>query len=243
MLNFIVGEDNEKISLRTKQIIESYMMNYDKEYKIELFKDYGKNFKKYAKSANGFKVFFLDIKTQEGSGLDAARYIREELDDWNSIIVIITSYTEYKYEALGNRLFLLDFISKFEDCEARIKDCLKIILKNYDNREDSLSFIYNHVMKKIEYRNIVFIEKEQDSKRCIINSTYGNHYINDTLNNVYTKLDSRFLKVNRSLIVNTDFIDEFDMKTNKLIFTNGNYTHLVSKNGRKELLKYVGDNR
>ena len=113
MLNFIIGEDNTKFSARTKQIIENFMMNYDIEYHMDCFLNYGKDFKKAAKAESGFKIYFLDIKTDEGSGLDAARMIREELDDWVSIIVIITSYTEYKYEALGNRLYLLDFISKF----------------------------------------------------------------------------------------------------------------------------------
>ena len=240
MLNFIIGEDNTKFSARTKQIIENFMMNYDIEYHMDCFPNYGKDFKKAAKAESGFKIYFLDIKTDEGSGLDAARMIREELDDWVSIIVIITSYTEYKYEALGNRLYLLDFISKFDDCEKRIKECLEIALKNYDNRHKSLSFSYNHIIKKIEYRNIVYIEKEQESKRCIINTTYGDHLINDTLNNVYAKLDKRFIKVNRSLIVNSDFIREYDVKNNKIIFSNGTYTHLISKTGRKELMKYVG---
>ena len=240
MLNFIIGEDNTKFSARTKQIIENFMMNYDIEYEVKCFENYGKSFKAAAKKENGFKIYFLDIKTEEGSGLDAARMIREELDDWVSIIVVITSYTEYKYEALGNRLYLLDFISKFDDCEKRIKECLNIALKNYDNRQKSLNFTYNHILKKIEYRNIISIEKEQDSKRCIINTTYGDHFINETLNNVYAKLDSRFLKVNRSLIVNSDFIRTYDAKGNKLVFSNGTYTHLISKTGRKELMKYVG---
>lgn len=240
MLNFIIGEDNIDFSKKTKKIIENFMMNYDIEYSIKSFVDYGASFKKAAVANSGFKIYLLDIKTHKGSGLDAARMIREELDDWVSIIIVITSYTEYKYEALGNRLYLLDFISKFDDCEKRIKDCLMIALKNYNNRHKSLTFSYNHVIKKVEYRNIVFIEKEQDSKRCIINTTYGEIYINETLNNVYEKLDKRFVKVNRSLIINIDFIREYNLKDNKITFSNGSYTHLVSKNGRKEIMKYVG---
>ena len=242
MLNFIIVEDNEKFALRNKQIIDNFMMNFDTEYSTSVFNNYGSDFKKCATEDKDFKVYFLDIRTEEGSGLDAARYIREELDDWSSIIVIITSYTEYKYEALGNRLYLLDFISKFDDCEKRINQCLKIVLKNYDNRQKTLNYTYNHVLKKIEYRNIIYIEKEQDTKRCIINTTYGEQYINDTLNNVYNMLDNRFLKVNRSLIINTDFIREYELKSNKIIFSNGTYTHLVSKKGRKELIEYVRSN-
>ena len=240
MLNFIIGEDNTKFSARTVQIIDSFMMNYDIEYKAQCFENYGKDFMKAARESGGFKIYILDLKTEKGSGLDAARMIREELDDWVSIIIVVTSYTEYKYEALGNRLYLLDFISKFDDCEKRIKECLEIALKNYDNRHKALSFSYSHIMKKIEYRNIVNIEKEQDSKRCIINTTYGEHYMNETLNNIYAQLDERFIKVNRSLIVNSDFIREYDAKSNKISFSNGTYTHLISKSGRKELMKYVG---
>ena len=198
------------------------MMNYDQKYKIFHFEGYDDSFEEFVKKEMGFKIYFLDIKTKCKSGLDAARIIREKYDDWVSIIVVVTSHEEYRYEALGNRLYLMDFINK---------------LNGYNKRHKALSFEYNHIFHKIEFRDIVNIEKEQDSKRCIIRTTYGTIYMPGTLNDIISKLDDRFLKVHRSLIVNKDKIVKYNPKLNKLEFNDGSFTHLISRRKKKELMK------
>ena len=100
MVNFIVCEDEKVLRNETKDIIDSLMMNYDIDYKINEFDGYNNKFEEIVKKDTGFKIYLLDIKTKKGSGIDAARIIREQYDDWNSVIILITSYSEYKYEAL-----------------------------------------------------------------------------------------------------------------------------------------------
>ncbi len=242
MLNFVVCDDEKEFRSMIIQEIEKFMMNYDIDYKVYEFETYDKEFEKVAKADLGFKVYFFDIKTKSGSGLDAARFIREELDDWTSIIVIITAFAEYRYEALSNRLYLLDFISKFDNCKSKIRGALKIAYKNYNSREKCLSYEYNYMLYKIELKNIIFIEKEQDSKRCIITTTYGTFKAPFTLSGISKNLDKRFLKVHKSLILNVDKISTYNIKENEILFVNGMSTNLVSRSGRKELINYVTNN-
>lgn len=91
MLNFIICDDERNFRNIINKEIENFMMNYDTDYKIYQFTNYDSKFEKLAQEDIGFKVYFLDIKTNVSSGLDAARYIREELDDWNSLIIIVTA--------------------------------------------------------------------------------------------------------------------------------------------------------
>ena len=242
MLNFVVCDDEKEFREVIIKEIEKFMMNYDVNYEVYQFETYDEKFEKVARSDLGFKVYFFDIKTKNGSGLDAARFIREELEDWNSIIVIVTAFAEYRYEALSNRLYLLDFISKFDNCKAKIKEILKIIYKNYNSREKCLSYEYNYTFYKIELKNIIFIEKEQDSKRCIIYTTYGTFKAPFTLVSIAKQLDKRFLKVHKSLILNTDKISTYNTKENEVVFSNGMSTNLISRSGRKELINYVANN-
>lgn len=58
-----------------------------------------------------------------------------------------------------------------------------------------------------------------------------------TLNDIISKLDDRFLKVHRSLIVNKDKIVKYNPKLNKLEFNDGSFTHLISRRKKKELMK------
>ena len=242
MINFIICEDEKDIRNNTKKQVCNFMMKYDMDYKVYEFESYNKRFEELVKSYKGFKIYFLDIKTKNGSGLDAARMIREKYDDWVSAIIIMTSFAEYKYEALSSRLYLLDFITKFDDCNRKIKEDLSIAMKSYDKRYKMLNFEYNHTYYMIEYRQIIYIEKEPDSKRCIIKTKYGNQVIPGTLSEVYKKLDDRFLKVHKSMIINTNEILKYEIRKNKLTFKNGEHTHLVSRSKKKELIESVCSN-
>ena len=238
MINFVVCDDNKNFSRIMKTIIEKVMINYEQEYKIVQFEEYDSKFKEYIRKDLGFNVYFLDIKTKHGSGLDAARIIREKYDDWVSILIIVTSHEEYRYEALSNRLYLMDFINKLDNCEEKIIEDIKKSMNNYNKRYKSLTYEYNHIFHKIEFRNIISIEKEPESKRCIIKTTYGKSYIPGTLNQVKTKLDKRFIKVHRSLIINKDKITKFDRKNNEIEFIDGTHTTNVARDKKKELLEY-----
>lgn len=242
MLNFIICDDEKEFRGLIKGEIDKFMMNYDIEYKKYECENYEEEFEALARKEIGFKVYFFDIKTKNGSGLDAARFIREELDDWNSIIIIVTAFAEYRYEALSNRLYLLDFISKFDNCKKQLKEALKIVYKQYNSREKCLSYEYNYTLYKIELKNIVFIEKEQDSKRCIIHTDYGTFKAPFTLSAIAKQLDKRFLKVHKSLLLNVDKIRSYDIKENEVLFVNGMSTNLISRSGKKELISYVTNN-
>ena len=237
MLNFVVCDDNKAFSKLMKKTIDNFMLNYEIEYKIFHFDGYDEKFEKFVNKDIGFKIYFLDIKTSNGSGLDAARIIREKYNDWVSIIIVVTSHEEYRYEALGNRLYLLDFIDKLNNCEERIKEDITKALNNYNQRHKSLTYEYNHIFYKTEFRNIICIEKEPDSKRCIIKTTYGNNYISGTLNDIEEKLDERFIRTHRSLIINRDKIQNYDPKTNTLSFIDGTTTNQVARGKKKELMQ------
>ncbi len=241
MINFIVCEDSEQFAEKTKTVVDNFMMNYDIDYSYKRFKQYDQKFKSEVVKDNGFKVYILDIETSSGSGIEATRYIREEIDDWNSIIIIMTVHNEYKYEALGNRLFLFDFISKFDNCAARLKEDLVRIMKNYGSRDKCLCYKYNGIIKRIDFKQIVTIEKEKDSKKCIVKTAYNDELISGTIKLIHKKLDNRFIKISRSIIANIDFIKSYDTKDNKLVYKNGVVSYDTSRENRKEVAKRVGN--
>ena len=130
MINFIICEDEKPLREETKKIIVSYMMNHDIDYKIYEFDSYDKKFDQIMKKDIGFKIYLLDIITKNGTGIDAARIIREKYEDWVSVIIMITSHNEYKYEALSSRLFLLDFVNKLDNCNKKLRDDLNVAMKH-----------------------------------------------------------------------------------------------------------------
>lgn len=239
MVNFVISE-NEKILLR-KYVnkIDRFMMRYDTDYKCHTFTGYDDDWKDYAKKKDGFKVYLLDIKTPTGSGLDAARLIREEYDDWTSMIVIVTAHNEYKYEALEKRLMLVDFINKLSNFDSNFERALTICMKNYDNRSKTLRYTYKNSVYNVELNQIITIEKEPDNKRCIINTATKKYIIPGTLNTIMKNLDDRFIKCYRNTIINLEQIDKYYVKEGKIIFKNGHTVTNISRNQKKEIVNYV----
>lgn len=240
MIRFIICEDEKVLASEYKNEIDKFMMRYDHEYKCRVFNGYTKEFEEVVKDDKDFKIYLLDIKTTEGSGLDAARMIREEYNDWTSLIIIITSYNEYKYDAFGKRLMLVDFINKLDKYKERLQETLEVCMKLFDNRPKALKFVYKNIINNIDYRDIVYIDKEPDSKRCTIHTKYKEKVpYQGTINNLIEILDERFVKVSRSVIINSDHINKFDLKNNVIEFKNGDITGDVSKDKKRGIVENV----
>lgn len=242
MIDFIICDDNKDFTILLRKRIMQFMKGYKTvECRFHSFYGYGKEFEEVVQSPSTYKVYFLDIETRKGSGLDAARLIREKYDDWNSIILIVTSHEEFRYEALGNRLYLFDFINKLNNFTNILDKDLTNIMKQYNRSSNSITIEYDHELHKVELRDIIYIEKEIDSKKCIVATTYGIKYVQSSLNDLYKELNESFMKVSRSLIVNIKKIKGFDSKTNTIDFINGEESNLVSRDCKKELLNRVRD--
>lgn len=239
MINFIICEDEPELLKEYQKQIDKFMMKYDIDYKCYIFNCYSKDWKKAAKNIKGFKIFLLDIKTDDGSGIDAARLIREEYDDWVSMIIMISGFPEYKYEALGKRLMLVDFINKLDHPTKKLQDSLLICMKNYDNKYKSLKYTYKNVAYNIEFRNIIKIEKEMDSKRCIIYADDTLYHIQGSLNDILKRLDKRFFKCNRGVAINIEQIQSYNFTKNVVVLKNGEEFKDISRSKRRELYNRV----
>lgn len=239
MISFIICEDEIELQKEYKYQIDKFMMKYDIEYKLYTFTSYDDNYQRKTKKIKGFKIYLLDIKTNKGSGINAARQIREEEDDWVSMIIMISGYIEHKYEVLGKRLMLVDFINKLDRLEQTLQEALLICIKHYDNKYKSLKYTYKNIAYNIEFKNIIKIEKESDTKRCIIYAKEGNYRIKGTLNDILEKLDKRFIKCNRGIAVNIEQIKYYNPVQNKLVLKNGEEYYEVSRSQKKEMYNRV----
>lgn len=233
MINFIISDEN-KDAVETKNVVENYMMNFDIDVRYHLL-DINDNFKEKVKIINGFKIYILNIDSIKLLGLEYAEYIRSELDDWNSIIILVTKHGEIKNEILGRKLFLFDIIVKNCFYNKVLREDLSHIKKHYENRDNCLTFESNRIIKKLDFKNIDMITKEKDSKKCLIKSSIGSYYTSETLKNVCKRLDNRFIKINRSCIVNFDKVKEYDINKNKITLKNGTITFDISRDNKKSI--------
>jgi len=237
MLNIVIYEDNKNYMQKNVNCINKSLASVDIDYRIHKFNCHCEKLDEIINNKELKKIYILDVEMNDISGIEVASRIRE--DDWDSIIIFATAYNKYHNDVFYNRLMVLDFICKYNGYEKRliqdIEAALKIIYK-----QKTFVFKYNHVVYRIPYSHICYIEKEPLIKRCIIHTINNDFYIVNSINRLLGILGSGFIKTHQSCIVNIANIEEVDLSNNVIIFKNGDSTNLLTEKMKKEVKSSVG---
>ena len=236
MIDFIIIEDNISFLSSYKLIIDKIMMNYDTDYMISVFDKYSPIVKRLIKN-NNFKIYIISYSSMKKS-MEMIQYIREELDDWQSLMIIMNEEDQYN-KLIDNNLFLLDIISKKKEYKEKLKRDIQIALKNYDKRPNTLKYCYKKIFYNIEYWKILFIVKEPDLKISRIRTLEKDYYIPGSISSLEKKLDNRFLKCNRSYIINLEQIESYNSKTNLITLKNNEILDAISRTKKKRIIHYM----
>jgi len=232
MIDFIIIEDDLYYLNISKNVIDKVMMNYDINYN---FIAYDKCRKELLTKDN-FKVYIINYSKDS---INTIKYIREYLDDWKSLIILIYKEREEKIKLIKEALFIVDYINKNKNYKEKLLRNIQICLKHYDQRPNSLKYSYKNISYNIDFDKIIYIEKEKDNKRCIIRTLDKEYYIPGTLNNVFKLLDKRFIKSSRSFIINKELMLLYDTKNNIITFKNKIKFNGISRDNKKYIINYI----
>lgn len=128
MINFIIYEDNHNWQEHYRDAILNVIGSKEDHYQIFVFDKYSKEMKQKIDSLIGKNIFLLDMEVPGKSGLDLAREIRDA-GDWNSQMIMITSYECFKEEGFTSKILMLDFISKSKNIEEKIREAIVMALR------------------------------------------------------------------------------------------------------------------
>lgn len=163
--------------------------------------DFLNDFKKYK-----FDIVFLDVYMEGIGGIETANAIRKE--DNRCVLIFLTSSAEHMPEAFACHAF--EYIQKPVSAK-RVEGVMADIMKILPQKTQYIEFTSNRQNVKVLYSDFVTA------------STDG-HYINvsDSTGEVYkTRMkfsefaarlsgDKRFLKINKGILVNMDYIVSID---------------------------------
>lgn len=240
MINCIIYEDNEKMQVLYQEIIRDYFNKIEKQVKFYIFDKYQKNLEKKLANINGSKFYILDIEVPGKSGLDLAREIRND-GDWESQLIIITSYEYLKNTSFTSKMLMLDFISKKDNLRNRLCESL-IIVNDIINTCDNYTFQYNGELYHVNYQNILSFEKDLNDNYTFLYTNDKSYRIKDSITNIEKELLKHrcFFKIHRSCIINVNNIKDFDLENNILYL--GDYsTNLLTKESRELLRKHLNN--
>lgn len=218
----VVVEDNRILRKREIEAIRKALKDYD--YKIVEYSDFTKELKKLIQTPD-FKIYVLDIELQNSSGIDIANYIRD-YDDMSEIIMCSFHY-ELEYKVLKSKLKILDFVSKYDNAYVNLTNLILEVFNKHSRKV--LKITDKGVILFIVMKDILYISKEKNTRKCVI-KTFNNEYlVNKNLEEIKQELNSDFIQVSRNCIVNQNNVEEYNFKDSKIKFKNGEEIDVVLK--------------
>lgn len=232
MINFIVCDDNKYARDINESIIKKIAMPYDFDYKIHLFSKYNNDFKKLISTPLETKIYILDLELPGKSGIDIAREIRE--NDWDSIIIILTSHDELELKLLKQKLLIFDFISKFDNYEEKLTKSINMVIDKHDKNK-TLSFSCNKEFHQIKIDNILFIFRNPSINKVTIVTPNNKYNVRESLTKIVGKINNSFYQTHRACYVNLNKIEKINFKENYISFENNIKCDYLSRNYKKGL--------
>lgn len=233
MVNVIICDDNIKDRNNIQLIIKDFMIKNKIEYNLHIYNDYNKNFDNIITSKLPFKIYLLDIETPSRSGIDIAREIRRK--DVDSVIIFLTGHEELGPTVLKNDLMFLSFINKFDNLEVRLINSLKKALKLLHQRR-IIRINDRNTIYTINIDDILYITKESFERKTIIKTDYTEFKVNNSLTEIISMLDERFIQTHRACYINSDRKVKIDKAKRLITFDNGETIDLLSEKYKKEVV-------
>ena len=217
MLNIAILDDDINICGEIENILSKYLKKEYLKFNIDIFYS-GKKFLEFLKNGKKYDILFVDIEIGDLTGLDVGKYIREILKDRYIKIVYVSFFKQYALELfdLDPTNFLIKPIKK-----EKIEETLSKILEVIDIETNIFTFKSERNIFKISLKDIIYFESIKDTKNIKIKTINMEKLFQDKISEVHKKIGTDiFIKVNKSIIVNFNYIEIFNPK--KLIITLSN---------------------
>lgn len=234
MINFVLYEDKEIIRENYVKVIHRFMGKSDVSYKIYQFSAYNNDLNNYIKNKNGHNIYILDIEVPGKSGLDLAREIRAT-GDFESQLIVVTAHREMLENTFTNRSLILNFVSKFDNCEENL---LSVLSDAYVNITRYKAYVFKNdgELYRIPYDDILYFEAESQNGRINLVTKNKTYFLKKTMNNILRELhDLRFMRTHKSCIINLYNVEKVDLINSVIYFSNGVDIFLLSRNYKREL--------
>lgn len=182
-----------------------------------------------------------DKNDTEKNGMWLAREIRNRDKGKQPVIVFVTGYKDYVFDAfdVGAFHFLIKPIDreKFADVFHRAK---KQILAEQERQKRNLIIQYNNSNKAIPFSHIYYVESQ--NHKAVIHSKEGRFEYYARMEDLEMELSGQFYRIHRGYIINLSYVDEYNksevtlMNGDKLLISKYKYDNFV-----RAYLDYVAE--
>ncbi len=221
MIKIAICDDNIELTSQMEGYITEYTSKHHISAECDVFFD-GSTLINSIKTGDIYDLVYLDIEMNHMNGMKTAQCIRDMA--LPSLIIYVSNHEKYLKDLFDTEPFR--FISKPVN-EYLFYDTLKAAIKKINDKSGFFSFKYNRTLTKLPFNRILYF---QSDNRIIhictstdhITSKVSSPILQDTYQ-FYGKLKeveseikkhtNRFLRINRSYLVNFDYIKSINYTT------------------------------
>jgi len=191
MIRIAIVEDDHLYRTKITTMIEKIVL--DVESKTTCFH----NATEFLNSKKDFDLILLDIDLPDMNGIEVAK----RLEDENVVIIYITHHKHFSENAYGINVYKYILKSKLEELFPKT---LKEITDKLENRK-LIQLNTEDGIVNFHRSEIVYIKLE--NKKITLYAKYKIFIVKDrTFKNVFEKLPSSYLKINKDIIINSNYI-------------------------------------
>ena len=230
MFDIVVCSSSKDLMSRSIKAVNKALISYEINYHIDKFMNSNSKLIDIITSGKR-KIYIIDSDM-----LDIAYKVRE--NDFMSIIILISSHDKLDVDIFHEKLLVLDYICFDKDYDDNLVKDINMSLKILFS-DNVFSFKYNHVVYRVPYEDINYIEKEPNVKRCIIHTLDNEYYVVNSIKKIINSLNGMFIKSSQSCIINMMNVEYVDCTNNVVYFKNGDMTNLVTDKVKKTISNFV----
>lgn len=204
MFTIAVCDDEETFGEQIRSIVWKVSDEFEEKTKVLIFTS-GEKLLKYMQQ-HTVDLLFLDIELEQMTGIQVSHKIRkEEGNEWVQI-VFITGKEGYERKLFDFQP--LNFISKPLN-EEKIKECIRKAYQRLEKGGKKFHYVSRYEEYFISMNQIISFETE--GKNIVMNLLQGKELFRSSMKQVEEQIaGTGFLKISQSVIVNMDYIAQYD---------------------------------
>jgi len=243
MIPIYLCDDNHNILQTLTSIINNSIVIQDYDMDIICATTNPLELTQQINAKNQRAIYFLDVdlKHEQYDGFTLAKQIRKV--DTRGFIIFVTTHEELMFETFKYRLEAMSYLIKDDSSlEKQIRHCLEdihnlIIAESKDTNSYYTVRVADHTYQ-LPVNDILYFETSTNSHHVAVHMTNRRLEFRGNLKAVEAELDSSFLRVHRSFLVNSQHVASVSNTENTVTLDNGT-TCFLSRKG-KRLLKEQG---
>lgn len=200
MLHIAVCDDEKYISDKIKMMVSDFFGRKNMDIVIFQFL----SGEKLLKDNRTIDILFLDIQMKDMDGMETARKLRER--KFKGILIFITVLREMVFQSFEVQAF--DYLVKPIEAGRFEKTMERLLTSMKNASESSLLVQRGYESNIILFEDIVFCEIIDRKVYLHLESSEIIDFY-DRIENLETKLDSRFFRCHRSFLINLQYLKSY----------------------------------